>query len=298
MVGQRFEEQFQPDALILLGYPDQFPFLADAAGLRDGVFLWAQFSRPPATKLERCVVIPLTEKTREFAKQAQIQRVGPVIPHAVDTRVFRPRSENTSWRRRFRLPQGFLIGSLGANTTRKRFDRLIAAFALAQEGMPSGTALVIKTDREKWAGGFDLPKLIRRFGLRGRVHLFTEELDDDTLAGLYGTLDLYVHTAEWEGFGIPIVEAMACGIPVVAPQTQGPAELLPYRDTIVRDCEIVDEDGTKLVHVDPPALAAMMSTVAADEAKRRELAALGRDRAVIRYDVRTVVDLWENVLEN
>jgi glycosyltransferase involved in cell wall biosynthesis len=116
------------------------------------------------------------------------------------------------------------------------------------------------------------------------------------LAGFYGCLDVYVHTAEWEGFGIPVVEAMACGVPVIASATQGPAELLPYCRTIVREGEVVEDNGTRLFHVDAPSLAATMGRVGFDRTQCEELSRLGRKAAVERFDVCRVVDLWETVV--
>jgi glycosyltransferase involved in cell wall biosynthesis len=289
------ESVFDPDAVLLLGYPDQFHFLPAAERLRSRVFLWAQVSRPPAPGQPRCLFVPLTATTSAYLAGAGLETSGAVVPHAVDTEVFLPRENGDRRRGDFGLGGGPVFGSVGANTTRKRFDRLIAAFSLVAAEKPEAE-LLIKTDRERWVGGFDLPGLAEARGLAGRVRLVTRELDDESLSGFYSSLDVYVHSAEWEGFGIPVIEAMACGIPVVAPDIQGPAELLPYRGTVVREGEVVEEDGTRLFLVEPRALARTMARLAGDGTLRAQLGRLGRRAAVERYDLRHVADLWESLL--
>ncbi len=278
-------------AAILLGYPDQFPLLAEPG---PPLYLWAQLSRPPrATAFGRAAAVPLTPLTRTFLAQGGCAAIGPVIPHGVDTALFAPPGPDARRAAREELgaaPGTLLVGTVGANTTRKRFDRLIEAFAR----LPSTSLLLIKTDRETSPGGFDLPALARRSGAAGRVRLLCETLPDAALARLYGALDVYAHAAEWEGFCVPVAEAMACGVPVAAARTQGPGEIVPYGEGLVEEGEWVDEGGSRLFHVSPPALAAAIERVAALGARPgRE----GREEAVGRFDVRVVAGQWLELLD-
>ena len=82
----------------------------------------------------------------------------------------------------------------------------------------------------------DLRTLATTLGIAGRVH-FLEAVDDAALVALYGTAACLLHPSYCEGFGLPLVEAMACGCPVVAsdhsamPEVLGGAGLLaPVHD--------------------------------------------------------------------
>ncbi len=95
------------------------------------------------------------------------------------------------------------------------------------------------------------------------------DVDDRALAELYATCGVFVFPSRYEGFGLPVVEAMACGAPVVAssataiPEAAGGAALL------------VDPD-------DPGAIAAAVATVLQDDLRRADLVGRGRERAMSR----------------
>jgi glycosyltransferase involved in cell wall biosynthesis len=285
-----------PDAAILLGYPDQFPVMREAGC---PCYLWAQFSRPPdRAALGRAAVVPLTATTRALAARAGAGTIGPTIPHGVDTSVFCPPTGDERAAARAALGAGAavpLLGTVAANTTRKRFDRLVEALALLDD---RSARLVIKTDRATAPGGFDIPALAARHGVTGRVAVITGELPEGELARLYGALDLYVHAAEWEGFGLPVVEALSCAVPVVAAATQGPGEIVPYDEGLVDQGSWVNEGPTRLFHVDPAAHAAAAGRVLGDPALAARLAAAGHAAAVSRYDIDTVASLWLALLDS
>ncbi|MGH9081735.1 MAG: glycosyltransferase family 4 protein [Acidimicrobiales bacterium] len=109
-----------------------------------------------------------------------------------------------------------------------------------------------------------LRAFVGELGLRGAVRV-AGEVSDTALAGYYAAADAYVSTSRHEGFGIPLLEAMRAGVPVVAlaaaavPATVGPAGLLVDRP-------------------DPGRLAAAVHRVVTDGALRARLVAAGRDQ--------------------
>jgi glycosyltransferase involved in cell wall biosynthesis len=297
-------------ALIALGYPDQFPFLqvqsserlasAPRTSLARGLpcFLWSQFSRPPRTALpELPTYVPLTAKTASFLLEAGCCRIGPVIPHGVDTGRFTPPTpeQRRVLRRRLGWHGAFAIGSVGNNTLRKRFDLIIRSFALfARTRLDS--RLIIKTDRLVSLDGVNLPELIAAEHLADRVELIVAELSDSRMSELYQGLDLYLNLSEWEGFCIPVIEALACGLPVVTLPIQGPGEILPHGGTLVPDSEVREEDGTILFKADPEAVCHVLRTVAEGTEIRKRLSREGREAALARYDIRQVAQQWEALL--
>jgi glycosyltransferase involved in cell wall biosynthesis len=129
-------------------------------------------------------------------------------------------------RRRYRLPEHFVL-SVGTLQPRKNLPRLIEAYAQAR--MDADVKLVI-------AGGTGwmyegIFRRVEELGLQSEVH-FPGYVADDDLPALYTLADLFVFPSLYEGFGLPPLEAMACGTPVVTsnvsslPEVVGDAALM------------------------------------------------------------------------
>lgn len=277
-------------AVIALGYPEQFAFLEEERTDTLPFFLWAQFSRVPRKPLpDWPLYVPLTAKTADFLRRAGCSRIGPIIPHGVDTRLFVPLSVPRS------ASHAFVVGTIGNNSRRKRFDLIIRAFALLARQWPEAR-LVLKTNRMVSLDEVDLTALIARANIQEQVEVLVEELCDRQLVELYRRMHVYLNLSEWEGFGIPVIEAMACGIPVVSLPIQGPGEILPYTETLVPESLVHEEDGTLLFEASPQAVCEVLLMLAREETRRRNLGQAGRQHSVSSYDIRRVVDLWEALL--
>jgi alpha-1,3-rhamnosyl/mannosyltransferase len=138
-----------------------------------------------------------------------------VVPEAPDA-AFRPRppEEVAAVRERHGLPADYLVwaGALRHPDPRKR----VAAMAAAPRELP----LVLVGDAAPWA--HELPNA-RLTGVVG----------DDDLAAIYTGARALVFPSDDEGFGLPPVEALACGTPVVASETAALREVLADRATFV-----------------------------------------------------------------
>jgi glycosyltransferase involved in cell wall biosynthesis len=98
--------------------------------------------------------------------------------------------------------------------------------------------------------------------------------------------DLFVLPSRYEGFGIAVVEAMACGLPVIATDCpSGPAEILRH-----------GEDGILVPPEDVDALATALAELMADQGKRRSLGSRGIE-AARRFDLDLVSQSWDELLE-
>jgi glycosyltransferase involved in cell wall biosynthesis len=284
------------EAAILLGYPDQFPVLRTEEPAPP-LYLWAQCSRPPDPRAYgRARAVPLTPLTAAFLARVGVQRPGPVIPHGVDTTVFRPLTaeERAQARWVLRLGACFVVGTVGANSYRKRFDLVLAAFALFAAGRPQAR-LVIKTDRTISREGSDLMALTGRFSIADRVRVLTDELSEAGMRGLYGAMDLFLNLSEWEGFGLPVAEAMACGLPVVTHRVQGPGELVPYTELVAEDSEPYEEGGSRLLQARPRTVALLLARAADDPDLRLRAAEQGRREVRLHYDLGGVVERWQDL---
>jgi glycosyltransferase involved in cell wall biosynthesis len=161
------------------------------------------------------------------------------------------------------------VGSLRARDPRKRLDCLIDALARLDGSAP---ALVLAG-----AEGDESSRIVRRARALGvRVQL-TGYVPDATLAALYRGAGAVLLPSDREGFGLPLLEAMACGTPVIASSVDS----LP---------DLVGDAGVLVPAGDVDALARAVAHVAAAGELRERLAAAGPARAS-RYSWRTTAAL-------
>ena len=133
---------------------------------------------------------------------------------------------------RFGLRHPFAL-AVSTIEPRKNYERLIAAFALAHQH-PDGPRQLVIAGRKGWLyeGVFDA---VARLGLGESVR-FLDYVADADLPALYTAADVLAMPSLYEGFGIPVVEAFACGTPVVCstggslPEIAGDAALLVAPD--------------------------------------------------------------------
>jgi glycosyltransferase involved in cell wall biosynthesis len=285
-------------AAILLGYPDQFPLLHTVPPPRHPVFLWSQFSRPPDPKtMEHAVAVPLTPRTKQFLMEAGVTRIGPSIPHGIDASLFRPMGDDERLRERRRLGvQGcFVIGTVGAHTARKRLGSIVKTAAQMRRKNPK-VRLVIKTNRRVSGDGVDLHLLAGRAGILHGSLILTDTLTDPEMRSLYCCMDMYLNLSEWEGFCIPVLEAMACGIPVAAPRAQGPGEIIPYGDLEMPAARFRDEGGALLCRAEPREAAEVLHRASGSRGLLRRTGELGIREVRQRYDIGLVARQWAELI--
>src|SRR5579859_146655 len=131
-------------------------------------------------------------------------------------------------RDKYGLPRPLII-TLGAIDPRKNTARIIEAFSLFQAQDPSAHQLAITGLSAREHAYFATQ--VRRWGLEDSVQLLGF-IGEEELVALYNAAEMLVYPSLYEGFGLPVLEAMACGTPVISstvtslPEIAGTAALL------------------------------------------------------------------------
>ncbi len=153
------------------------------------------------------------------------------IPEAVDPQ-FRPFSEveKVEARARLNLPASYLL-YVGINKPHKNLARLLQAFKLFKDKTNSATVLIL-AGREDTRYAPALHEQAAKLNLPEEAVRFWGEVSEKDLPALYACADVFVFPSLYEGFGLPVLEAMASGTPVVCannsslPEVAGSAALL------------------------------------------------------------------------
>lgn len=214
-------------------------------------------SLPPAVAkwLLRPNVTPITMSPHG---QRQLEAAGiasTYIPHAIDTKVFKPRetmSDGVKAREYLGVkPDEFLVGVVSANKAnglihRKAYSELILAWSIFLKSYPK-SKLYIHTEPSGIMGGFDLPVLLQACGVPSESIIFPERdrlrkgYSQEDMAALYSAFDVLANPSYGEGFGIPVIEAQACGTRVIASGWAASADLVAEDGWLLQGVPFWDE---------------------------------------------------------
>jgi glycosyltransferase involved in cell wall biosynthesis len=230
---------------------------------RDRIVLGAGISR---SVRQARAILTLSEHSRRDIHAiygAPLDRIH-AIPLAPDSIFFAPPNpadvEQTRRARGISDPYILAVGSL---QPRKNLVRLVRAFASAKKARPSPHKLVL-VGKPAWPKS-ELEAAIRASGMESEI-VFTGYVSDAELVRLYYGAAFFVYPSLYEGFGLPIVEAMACGIPVITSKTSCMPE-------IAADAAILIDPWSE------SDIASAIDKLRFDVNLRRSLAERGRQRA-------------------
>ncbi len=209
--------------------PDRIPMVATiqgyggryfAARSRRGEWLWRK-------RVQRCAALATTVITGSESSKRDI--VGcfsvpaariEVIRHGIDHHRFQPGPVSPERLEAAGVVPGDFLLYVGNIDPRKRVDLVLDAWE-ASDLASTGRVLVLAS-RHAWGAEDVVTRL--RAGVRG-VH-WLRDADDEMIRDLYRTARAFVFPSEYEGFGFPVLEAQACGAPVIASDRGALAENL------------------------------------------------------------------------
>jgi hypothetical protein len=304
---ERALNEFKPDVVITLGEIWMIDWLATHPARRQ--FKWIGYFPidggpfyPPWEPVLKDVdeLVAISEFGREVLHAGLPSRRIHTIYHGVDTTVFRPLPERERLKAHERFRGKFVIGCVARNQSRKNIPALVKAFASLADKIDN---LHLVLHMNPCDVGYDIVTLLHRYGLEGRADVSGPEFDvarplaDEQLNRLYNLCDVTVLPSTGEGFGVPIIESLAAGVPVVATDYSACPELVRGRGELVRILTTVTA-GANLIEqavIDVDDLAARIEKLYRDPALLREYSEAGRRFAEsLHWD--TLVPQWLQVI--
>lgn len=239
-------------------------------------------------------LLAVSHATRTFhiAQGLEASRVQ-VLYNGVSLEEFRPRPATGWLHSQLGIPPGSpLVGTIGQLVQRKGVDLfLMAAGQLTGEYgsahfIVAGERFSVKPEAAEYER--HLHELANASGLKGRVHFLGNV---ESVPSLLAELTLLVHPARQEPLGRVLLEAAACGVPIVATHVGGTEEVFAG----------ADETALLTPPQDAGALAAGMQALLSDEPRRKKLGSAARLRVAEAFDIRLrakdLADVYAEVMQ-
>lgn len=185
----------------------------------------------------RAAYMPITMSQfgYELARNAKVGNVR-YVPHSINTKMYKPHSKKVADEQRQKLgipTDVFLIGIVAANKgwpSRKAIPQMMEAASIFIRKHPD-VYIYFHTMHTAEEQGADIPTVVRHFGIADRTvlpnpYLYAQGYPQHEMSKIYSTFDVFLLASMGEGFGVPIIEAQSCGVPVIVTDFSAMPELV------------------------------------------------------------------------
>jgi len=245
----------------------------------------AKVQRYQLHRVEAVIAISRQVEQSLIAGGVSAKKVRTVYS-GIDLSEKEPAHNDQAIRQMIGLPNGaVLLGTVANLFPRKGYEVMFRALPAIVRAVPAVHYVIVGSDDHDYADR--LTRLAQDLNIADRVHIVGFQ---DPVQPFLAALDLYVHPALMEGFGIAVVEAMAMGKAVVATTTGGLPEVVAQGET-----------GLLVPPGDAESLAATVVSLLEDKVRREQMGLRGKMRAQERFSldasVRHMEQLYGEVLE-
>lgn len=199
------------------------------------------------------------------------------ILHGIDAQVFAPLPDRAAVRAQLGLDENaVLVGCFGRLRHQKGTDLFVDALVTLLPRHPDVQGIIMGgVTQEHQAFVDDLKGKIANAGLSDRLRILPED-QGFTIAPWFGALDVFVAPQRWEGFGLTPLEAMACGVPVVATRVGAFETLVAHGET-----------GILIPPKDAQALNSALEPLLMESELRRKMSIAARQKVLAQHQIQT-----------
>ena len=245
----------------------------------------ARLRLPLVARVADMIITPTESVKREVCQRFNVKSEKVSAIHLAARQSFQPVpfAQTAEIRKRLGIEDEFLL-FVGTLEPRKNLLTLLKAFEQIVAQSSLHPQLVI-AGGEGWLMN-EVSAYLKKASISGRLRV-TGYLDDDDLRALYSSCRVFIYPSVYEGFGLPPLEAMACGAPVIA------GRIPSLQETLGSAARLVEP-------LDVDALAKSIIELLEDEKQRQKLKAAGREQAE-RYSwektARRTLSVYENLVK-
>lgn len=223
------------------------------------------------------------------AGSTYLEREADVVYHGINTDSFSPETDKQKLKQKLGLPKERLIGCFGRIRHQKGTDAFIDTMIKLLPEYPEWKAVILGRATEQHQGFLaEQKQKIEAAGLADSI-LFAGEVSVDQISDYYRVLDLFIAPQRWEGFGLTPLEAMACGVPVIATTVGAFPEII-----------VEDQTGHLIAPGDIQSMIETTSRLLDNDKKLKSFSQNARKHMVENFDITVeanqLIDIYQDML--